>query len=106
MRMIKLGKITKTKDIYKRDCVEFNNGSGKVQRVVLNKNVKVPVGIFNLPNAIEAFHAWISKQSGIVKWLGYEGKIDGYDYQVYNLVNASWLDKYLKEGKKTWNNKQ
>ena len=29
--MIKLGKIKKTKDIYNRDCVEFNNGTGKVQ---------------------------------------------------------------------------
>lgn len=99
MRMIKLGKITKTKDIYNRDCVEFNNGSGKMQRVVLNKHVKVPNAIFNLPNAIDAFHSWIKKQNGIVKWLGYEGKIGKHDYQVYNLVSASWLDKYLKNKK-------
>ena len=105
MRMIKLGKITKTKDIYNRDCVEFSNGSGIRQRVVLNKHVKVPNSIFNLPNAIESFHSWISKQVGIVKWKSFEGKIDGNEYQIYNLVNADWLDNYLRNGKQTWKNK-
>tara|TARA_R100000742_G_C4274550_1_gene94580 strand:+ start:1299 stop:1610 length:312 start_codon:yes stop_codon:yes gene_type:complete len=103
--MIKLGKITKVKDRYNRDCVEFNNGSMKRQRVVLNKYVKVPNSIFNLPNAAKSFQSWIEKQTGIVKWLNYEGEIDGQEYQVYNLVTATWLDKYIRNGK-TWNNKQ
>ena len=99
-------KAEKVVNIYGKEQILFNDGSGKIQSVRLNKHVKVPTVLLVNKNPFKAFKTWVQKETDRILWLRNENE----EYKNYSLVTKQFYDKYLSGSLDAWylnkNNKQ
>jgi hypothetical protein len=92
-------KAEKVVNIYGKEQILFNDGSGKIQSVRLNKHVKVPTVLL-------ANKTWVQNETNRILWLRNENE----EYKNYSLVTKQFHDKYLSGSLDAWylnkNNKQ
>jgi len=88
---MRMKKVVKIVNVYGKEQLLFNNGSGKTQSVRLNEYTKVPKVILANRNPFKAFVSWVKNQTDKVLWI--RGEND--EYVNYSLVSKSFYKDYL-----------
>jgi len=88
---MRMKKVVKIVNVYGKEQLLFNNGSGKIQSVRLNEYTKVPKVILVNRNPFKAFVSWVENQADKILWV--RGEND--DYVNYSLVSKSFYKSYL-----------
>lgn len=88
---MRMKKVVKIVNVYGKEQLLFNNGSGKTQSVRLNEYTKVPKVILANRNPFKAFVSWVENQSDKILWIRGENN----EYVNYSLVSKSFYKSYL-----------
>ncbi len=88
---MRMKKVVKIVNVYGKEQLLFNNGSGKIQSVKLNKYTKVPKVILANRNPFKAFKSWVENQAGKILWM----KSENAEYVNYSLVSISFYKDYI-----------